>query len=72
MIVTVEGVMFEVTNELPKEGEMYIGHYSGGNPHLYTAKTVDLDTKWMVPDSGGQPHEFSECKSIIRIIDDLS
>jgi len=72
MIVTVEGVMFEVTNELPREGEMYIGTYGDGEPQLCEAKTVDMEMMWVVSEKGSSPHEFDECKRVIRIIDDIS
>ena len=71
MIITVEGVMFEVTNELPSEGDMYIGAYGKGKAILCKAKTVDMEMLWVVPDNGKQPHEFNECKRVIRIIDEL-
>ena len=68
MVVTVEGVRFLVAHDLPKVSDWYIGTYEAGVPTICVAREVDMENKWVVPDNGRQPHEFNECKRVVRII----
>jgi hypothetical protein len=71
IVLTVEGVDFEVVACPPNEGDWYLGTYNKGEDYeLYQADSVDNDNKWVLPSTGGLPHEFNECKRVIRIIED--
>lgn len=68
-IVEVEGVKFEVKNELPKEGEMYVAKRNT-SPHLLTAKKVDMENRWVVPVENAYIFDLNECKRVIRMIEE--
>lgn len=69
-IVEVDGLLLEISNEPPKDGEMYIAKRNVGY-ELLTAKFVDEINRYIVPKEFPNAYVYNicECKKVIKIIE---
>lgn len=66
--VTIEGVIFEFSQERPTSpGETYIAERNGG-PKLLTVDYIDHKNGIVFPKELAYPYNLNECRKVVRIL----